>query len=166
MSAMASHVTGVSIVCLTVCSGSDQGKHQAQRHWPLWGESTGDRWIPSQRAKKGKCFHLLTSSCTYDSLQYIPWNIHMALFCFVLLWLCFHILMYPNDLFIHIAQGLFHWRIFISVLTHLWESADYCTRQDKICVKLIGTHARTVCVVLLWSIFDAFSFCAHVPPHV
>ena len=29
MSAMASQITGVSIVCLTVCSGADQRKHQS-----------------------------------------------------------------------------------------------------------------------------------------
>ena len=29
MSAMASQVTGVSIVCSTACSGADQGKHQS-----------------------------------------------------------------------------------------------------------------------------------------
>ena len=33
MSAMASQMTGVSIVCSTVCSGGDQRKH-------------GHRWIP------------------------------------------------------------------------------------------------------------------------
>ena len=22
---------------------------KAPRHWPLWGEFTGDRWIPAQR---------------------------------------------------------------------------------------------------------------------
>ena len=31
MGAMASQITGVSIVCLT-----DQRKHQTPRHWPLW----------------------------------------------------------------------------------------------------------------------------------
>ena len=43
MSAMASHITGVSIVCSTVCSGADQGKHQGSAslafvrgiHWSL-----------------------------------------------------------------------------------------------------------------------------------
>ena len=47
MSAMASQITSVSIICsTTVCSGVDQRKHKASRHWPLWGESTGVRWIP------------------------------------------------------------------------------------------------------------------------
>ena len=44
-SAMASQITGVPIVCSTVCSGADQENVKAPRHWPLWGESTGDRWI-------------------------------------------------------------------------------------------------------------------------
>ena len=42
---MASLITGVSIACLTVCSGGDQRKHQTPRHWPLCGEFTGDRGI-------------------------------------------------------------------------------------------------------------------------
>ena len=38
-----------------------------QRHWPLCGEFTGDRWIPHTKGQwRGKCFHLMTSSCVYD----------------------------------------------------------------------------------------------------
>ena len=34
-------------------------------HWPLWGESTGDRWIPLTKGQwRRKCFHLMTSSCS------------------------------------------------------------------------------------------------------
>ena len=37
---------------------------KAPRHWPLYGEFTGDRWIPSTNGQwRGKCFHLMTSSC-------------------------------------------------------------------------------------------------------
>ena len=33
------------------------------RHWPLWGEFTGDRWIRLTKGQwRGKCFHLMTSS--------------------------------------------------------------------------------------------------------
>ena len=49
-------ITSVSIVCSTVCSGPDQRKHQSSAHWPLWGESTGDRWVPSQRASNAEMF--------------------------------------------------------------------------------------------------------------
>ena len=32
------------------------------RPWPLWGEFTGDRWIPRSKFQyRGKCFHLITS---------------------------------------------------------------------------------------------------------
>ena len=47
MSAMASQITGILIVCSTVCTGADKKKSvKAPHHWPLRGESTGDRWIP------------------------------------------------------------------------------------------------------------------------
>ena len=55
---MASQITGVSIVYSTVCSGADQRKHQrsaslafVQRIHHIKGQ-----W-------RGKCFHLMTSSC-------------------------------------------------------------------------------------------------------
>ena len=48
MSAMASQVTGVSI--LFAKSFADQRKHQSGASLSLWGESTGGRWFPSQRA--------------------------------------------------------------------------------------------------------------------
>ena len=37
---------------------------KAPRHWPLCGEFTGGRWIPRTNGQlRGKCFHLMTSSC-------------------------------------------------------------------------------------------------------
>ena len=46
MSTIASQITAVSIVCSTVNSCTDERKYKALRHWPLWREFTGDRWIP------------------------------------------------------------------------------------------------------------------------
>ena len=55
LSAMASQITGVTIVCLTVFLGADQRKKiKAPSHWPLWGESTGEPWIPLQMANNAK----------------------------------------------------------------------------------------------------------------
>ena len=35
---------------------------KALRHWPLYRESTGDRWIPLTKGQySGKYFHLMTS---------------------------------------------------------------------------------------------------------
>ena len=45
MSAMASEITSLVIVCSVVCSGAGK-KIKAPCHWPLWGEFTGGRWIP------------------------------------------------------------------------------------------------------------------------
>ena len=45
MSAMASQITGVSIVCWTVCSAADQSKHQSSASLAFVMEFTGDRWI-------------------------------------------------------------------------------------------------------------------------
>ena len=52
MSVMASQITGVSIVCLTICSGADKKNNiKVPLHWPLWGEFTDDRWIPLRKGQ-------------------------------------------------------------------------------------------------------------------
>ena len=63
MSAMAYQITGVSIVCSTVCPGADQGKYQ--RSASLASVRGIHRW-PADSPHKGsvtrKSFHLMTSS--------------------------------------------------------------------------------------------------------
>ena len=46
---------------------------KAPRHWPLFGEFTGDRWIPHTNCQlRGKCFHLITSSWVCEmGMEYI-----------------------------------------------------------------------------------------------
>ena len=39
-------ITGVSIVCSTVCSGEDQRRHQSSTSLAFVRGITGDRWIP------------------------------------------------------------------------------------------------------------------------
>ena len=57
MSAMASQITGASVVCSTVCSGADQRKHQSSASLAFVRESTGQRWIsPHQRPVTRKKF--------------------------------------------------------------------------------------------------------------
>ena len=52
--AMASQITGVSIVYSAVCSSADE-KIKAPHHWPLWGKSTDGWWIPlKQRASNAE----------------------------------------------------------------------------------------------------------------
>ena len=54
MGVMASQITSLTIVYSTIYSGADQIKHKNQRHWPLCGEYTGDRWIPAQMASNSE----------------------------------------------------------------------------------------------------------------
>ena len=51
MKAIASQIPGVSIVYSTVCSDQIKENIKASRHWPLWGEFTGDRWIPRTKGQ-------------------------------------------------------------------------------------------------------------------
>ena len=80
---MASQITGVSIIMSTVCSGADQRRHQSFASLPLWWESTGHRWIPSQRASNAENVsnlwrqhgeHLLLQCIRGNSLIYWHWN--------------------------------------------------------------------------------------------
>ena len=46
MGAIASQITSLMIVYSTIYSCADQGKHQNSASLDLYGEFTGDRWIP------------------------------------------------------------------------------------------------------------------------
>ena len=79
MSTIASQITGVSMVYSAVFSGADERKHQSSASLVLWGELTGDRWIPLTKGQwRGKCFHLMTSSwrrhniCKHDIAKNVP----------------------------------------------------------------------------------------------
>ena len=68
MGAMASQITGVSIVCAAVCSGTRQIKHHSSVSLAFVRGITGDRWIPLTKGQwRGKCFHLMTPSCDFKS---------------------------------------------------------------------------------------------------
>ena len=48
---------------------------KAPRHWPLWGEFTGERWIPRTNGQlRGKCFHLMMSSCSGTGLSSVQYQ--------------------------------------------------------------------------------------------
>ena len=56
-SAMASQITSLTIVYPSVYSRRRSKENiKAPRHWSLWGEFTGDRWIPAQRDSNAKMF--------------------------------------------------------------------------------------------------------------
>ena len=70
MSAMASEITGVSVVYSTVCSGADQRKYQSSA--PMTCVRGLHRWpvnLPHKGPVTRKCFHLMTSSCELQSVS-------------------------------------------------------------------------------------------------
>ena len=64
MGAIASQITSLTIVYSTVYSDADQRKHQSSASLAfVWGTHR-DRWFPRTKGQlRGKCFHLMTSSC-------------------------------------------------------------------------------------------------------
>ena len=56
MSAMVPQITSLTIVYSTAQSGADQRKIKAPRHWPLFGEFTGHRWIHHTKPVTRKMF--------------------------------------------------------------------------------------------------------------
>ena len=74
MTTMASQITSLTVVYSTVYSDADQRKHQSSASLAfVWGNHR-DRWIPRTKGQlRGKCFHLMTSSCDSQS-----WDISIA----------------------------------------------------------------------------------------
>ena len=69
MGAIASQISSLTIVYSIVIQTQIKENIKAPRHRPLCGEFTGDRWIPRTNGQlRGKCFHLMTSSCAEDEL--------------------------------------------------------------------------------------------------
>ena len=70
ISATASQITCDSIACSTVCSGTYQRKRQSSA--PLAIVRGIHRWIPLTKGQwRGKCYHLMTSSCYAASLVFV-----------------------------------------------------------------------------------------------
>ena len=64
MTTMAAQITSVTVVYSTVYSDANQRNHQSSASLAfVWGIHR-DRWIPRTNGQlRGKCFHLMTSSC-------------------------------------------------------------------------------------------------------
>ena len=75
MTTMASQITSLTVVYSTVYSDTDQRKHQSSALLAfVWGIHR-DRWIPRTNGQlRGKCFHLMTSSCNAGSDSAGPRN--------------------------------------------------------------------------------------------
>ena len=65
MGAIASQITSLTMLTQPIIQTQIKENIKASHDWPLCGEFTGDRWIPRTNGQlRGKCFHLMTSSCT------------------------------------------------------------------------------------------------------
>ena len=75
MDAIASQITSLTIVYSIVYSDADQRKHQSSASLAfVWGIHR-DRWIPHTKSQlRGKCFHLMTSSCCRSSNLMVSWH--------------------------------------------------------------------------------------------
>ena len=64
MTTIASQITSLTVVYSIVYSDADERKHQSSASLAfVWGIHR-DRWIPRTKGQlRGKCFHLMTSSC-------------------------------------------------------------------------------------------------------
>ena len=69
MTTISSQITSLTVVYSTVYSDADQRKHQSSASLAfVWGIHR-DRWIPRTKGQlRGKCFHLMTSSCHVTSV--------------------------------------------------------------------------------------------------
>ena len=53
----------------------------APHHWPLCGDSTCGRWIPHTNGQyRGKCLHLMTSSCKTPETILFSWGTKLVWF--------------------------------------------------------------------------------------
>ena len=76
MTTVASQITSLTIVYSIVYSVADQRKYQSSASLAFVRGIHRDRWIPRTKGQlRGKCFHLMTSSCfiafySHDGLLY------------------------------------------------------------------------------------------------
>ena len=73
MTTITSQITILAVVYSTVYSDADQRKHQSSASLAfVWGIHR-DRWIPRTKGQlRGKCFHLMTSSCYWNLFGFEP----------------------------------------------------------------------------------------------
>ena len=82
MTTIASQITSLTVVYSTVYSDADQSKHQSSASPAfVWGIHR-DRWIPRTKGQlRGKCFHLMTSSCQGDNHVMVEDNQKLQRLC-------------------------------------------------------------------------------------
>ena len=111
MTTMGSQITSLMVVYSIIYSDAVQGKHQSSASLAFeWGIHW-DRWIPRTKGQlRGKCFHLMTSSCNWLSLQcLVPWINHLPLHVGPVSEIKFHLVCkfnIMNNIFFHCVNSL------------------------------------------------------------
>ena len=80
MTTMASQITSLAVVYSSVYLDADQRKHQSSASLAfVWGIHR-DRWIPRTKGQlRGKCFHLMTSSCWFHIREALRFSKHITI---------------------------------------------------------------------------------------
>ena len=73
MSTMASQITNLTIVYSTVYQGADEGNIKAVRHYPLWGEFTGDRASNAENVSIWWRHHASPTPGRRQSVAHVLW---------------------------------------------------------------------------------------------
>ena len=82
MTTIASQITSLTVVYSTVYSDADQRNHQSSASLAFVRGIHRDRWIPRTKGQlRGKCFHLMTSSC-YNNKWWHQWPLLLTWFNF------------------------------------------------------------------------------------
>ena len=113
MTTRASQTTSLTVVYSTVYSDADRRKHQSSASLAfVWGIHR-DRWIPRTKGQlRGKCFHLMTSSCL--------WITELALRCQCSVWV-------PMDEYWWIGCSVWHAEVRTEMVAHdRWHSRVNC----------------------------------------
>ena len=73
MTTMASQITSLTVIYWIVYSDAYQRKHQSSASLAFVRGIHQDRWIPRTKGQlRGKCFHLMTSSCIIYCCKCLP----------------------------------------------------------------------------------------------
>ena len=79
MTPMAPQITRLAVVYSIVYSGVDKKKHQSSASLAFVRGIHRDRWIPRSKGQlRGKCFHLMTSSCIEQFVLEIRWRLRIS----------------------------------------------------------------------------------------
>ena len=151
MTEWASQITSLTIVYSAVYSGGDQRKLQSSASLAfVWGIHR-DRWIPRTKGQlRGKCFHLMTSSCLHPGTGVVTHPMYMKNKKYRLS--LNGVLCYLDDM--HISPVYVYFNMFTWQLNCIWSNWAKGLIQSECCL-YISTSVHVIIIV-----FGVFILCA------